>query len=185
MSVDQLRQPAINFLPDLVRHHGFQRRAGQLDRQIQLPPVTAVDDRALRSAVRLGRSGEKPRHLLDRLLRCRQDRCAARDASRARPAASMLEAQMRAAPVADDGMNFIHDQRPNGCQQPSPGLRGQQQIERLRRRHQNVRRLADDRLSLRRRCIAGPHFCADIHIAAFGCSNASRIAASGCSLRFL
>ncbi len=34
--LDQLRQPGVDLVPDLVRHDRFQRRAGQLDRQVQL-----------------------------------------------------------------------------------------------------------------------------------------------------
>ena len=33
--LNQFRQPTINFLPDFVRHHRFQRRLREFNRQIQ------------------------------------------------------------------------------------------------------------------------------------------------------
>ena len=48
--LDQFRQPMINLRPDLIRHHCFERRAGQFDGQVQFPLVARVDDCAGRPA---------------------------------------------------------------------------------------------------------------------------------------
>jgi hypothetical protein len=44
MAADQRRQAVVVFLPDLARHHGFERRARDLECQIQMPSVAGVDD---------------------------------------------------------------------------------------------------------------------------------------------
>ena len=48
--LDQLREAMIDFLPDFIRHHRFQRRLREFDRQIQFAAVTDVDDLAIRIA---------------------------------------------------------------------------------------------------------------------------------------
>ena len=48
--LNQLREAVINFLPDFVRHHGFQRRLRKFDRQVQFAAMTDVDDCAIRIA---------------------------------------------------------------------------------------------------------------------------------------
>ena len=70
MRADQLCQPVVVFLPDLVLHHGAQRRRRDLERQIQCTAVPFVND--LAAASRLVCADEKARHLLYRLLRGRE-----------------------------------------------------------------------------------------------------------------
>ena len=70
--LDQADQAVVDLLPDLVRHHRFERRAGDLDGEVELPLVAFVDDRT-RSA------GQKARDFIDRLLRRRKPmRCSLR-----------------------------------------------------------------------------------------------------------
>ena len=45
--VDQLREPVVVLLPDLVRHHRFERRSRQLDREIHRAAMAFVDDHAM------------------------------------------------------------------------------------------------------------------------------------------
>ena len=59
---DERHEAVVDFLPHLVRHHGFQRGARHLHRDVHLAFVPAVHDFAI--ALR-----EEPRHFLDRLLR--------------------------------------------------------------------------------------------------------------------
>ena len=67
---DQLGQPVVVLLPHLVRHDGAERRAGNLEREVERAPVALVDDGAVAAAV--VRADEEPGDLLDRLLRGRQ-----------------------------------------------------------------------------------------------------------------
>ena len=81
---NQLREALVVLVPDFMRHHGVERRAGNLDREIDLAPMPFVDDdRGQRSAPQLCTAGrafhvrrtianEKSRHLPDRLLSRRQ-----------------------------------------------------------------------------------------------------------------
>ena len=49
---DQLRQTVVDLLPDVARHHRFERRGGDLDGEIARPAMAGVDDRALRAPAR-------------------------------------------------------------------------------------------------------------------------------------
>ncbi len=74
----ELGEPVVDLRPDLARHHRFQRRRRQLQREIPAPRVPGVDDGARRSADGAGgahggpRTGQEARDLLDGLLRRRQ-----------------------------------------------------------------------------------------------------------------
>ncbi len=69
MRLDQPGQPVVELLPDVGRHHGFERRVRDLEREVARAAVAGVDDRALvaRATVRAG-ADQEARHLLDRLL---------------------------------------------------------------------------------------------------------------------
>ena len=74
MRSNQIREPAINFLPNFVRHYRFKRRLRDFNRQVQFPPMTDVDDRAIRIAglVHCVSANQETRNFLDRFLRRRQ-----------------------------------------------------------------------------------------------------------------
>ena len=74
MRLDQPREATINFLPNFVRHHGFKRRLRDFNRQVEFPPMTDVDDRAIRIAglFHCTSADQKTRNFLDRFLRRRQ-----------------------------------------------------------------------------------------------------------------
>ncbi len=44
VGLDQLGQPVVDLAPHLARHHRLQRRAGQLEGEIELAAVALVDD---------------------------------------------------------------------------------------------------------------------------------------------
>ena len=46
--LDQGGEPGVDLLPDFQRHHGLQRRPGQLHRQVHLALVPDVDDSTCR-----------------------------------------------------------------------------------------------------------------------------------------
>ncbi len=58
--LDQLDQALVDLLPDLVRHHRFERRARHFDGEVDLALVAAVDDRAFAGSRRRG-SARPPR----------------------------------------------------------------------------------------------------------------------------
>ncbi len=110
-----------------------------------------VDDRAVTV-----RADEKTRDFVDRLLRRRQP-----DAPQRRVChlVQPLERQreVRASPASDDRMNFVDDDGPHGAEHFPAALRRQQQIQRLRRRHKNVRRGLEDLRAFRRGGVARAH----------------------------
>src|SRR5437660_6993285 len=72
---------------------------------------------------------------------------------------------MRAAPVVDDSVNLIQDQRSRRAQHPPARFGSEQQIQRLWRRNEDMRRLLNQRLTLRGGRIASAHFGAHIDLA--------------------
>ena len=72
--LNQRGHAVVDFFPDFVRRHGFQWRAGNLDRQIEFARVPGIDDRAAGPAIvfKVGGSDQKPRDFFDRFLRCRK-----------------------------------------------------------------------------------------------------------------
>ena len=72
---DELREAIVVLLPHLVRHDGVERRARNLDGQINLAAMSFIDDRAWRAVKArptLPIADEIARDLFDRLLRRRQ-----------------------------------------------------------------------------------------------------------------
>ena len=109
--LDERCQPVVIFVPDFVRHHRFERGAGDFDPEIHVAAMPGVDNHAwLR-----GGADEISRDLVDRLLRCRQSDAQER---LLRNAAEAFERQreMRAAARPDDGMNLVDDDRPHRSQ---------------------------------------------------------------------
>ena len=168
VSLDQLCQAVVVFLPDFMRHHGFERRPRDFDVQIDLAIMTLIDnlhgpraDDALCSSGGFGRTrrqissflqrvrldgacvrsgaGEEPSNFFDRLLRRGQadpdERCRHHLLQ-----PFEREGEVRAASRADHGMNFVDDDRVRGTQHLAASFRGEQQVQRLGGRDQNVRR---------------------------------------------
>ena len=160
--LDQLDQALVDLLPDLARHHRFERRAGHLDGEIDSPLVAAVDDRASCARRRPAAPDEEPRHLLDRLLRRGEP-----DALQPPPADVVepleREREVRAAPRFEHGVDLVDDHDARGLQHLARALRGQQQVQRLRRRDEDVRRRAQHRRALALRRVAAAHRRGDAH----------------------
>ena len=68
---------------------------------------------------------------------------------------------MRAALVAGDGVDLVHDDGSGAGEHGPPALAGEKDVERFRRGHQDVRRLPAHGLARRARGVAGAHHGAD------------------------
>src|SRR5437899_9188548 len=71
---------------------------------------------------------------------------------------------MRAAPVVHYSVNLVQNERACRAQHPPARFGSEQQIERLWRRNEDVRRLFNQRLTLRSSGIASAHFGAHIDL---------------------
>ena len=78
---------SIDLLPDLARHHRFERRCRHLEREVARPAMAGVDDRAVGAWCRWSSSDQKARDRFDRLLGGREADRAAADRRTARPGA--------------------------------------------------------------------------------------------------
>ncbi len=142
--------------PRFVRHHRFERRLRNLDVELHRALVPFVHDGAVGPprVVDTRRPDEKPGDLLDRLLRRRQaDALHATVGDRLEPLER--EGEVRAASRADHGVNLVDDDGARGAQHLAAALRRQQQVQRLWRRHQDVRRRAEHGGALGLRRVAG------------------------------
>ena len=135
-------------LGDPVQHLGELRVAGhrlelggrELDGHVEVTAVAAVDDR--RRARPVPRPRQQPGHHLERPL-------GGREPDALQPATALghhlrqpLEGQSEvgAALVAGQGVDLVDDDRPHPAQHRPRGGRREQQVERLRRGHQQVGR---------------------------------------------
>jgi len=121
MRRDELGEAVIDLLPDLARHHGFERRGRHFEGEVAVAAVAGVDD----AAAGLGAfADEKPRDGLDRLLRRRET-----DAQQAvvaeRGQALERQREMGAALVRRHRVYLIDDHRPRGREHGAAGLRTQ------------------------------------------------------------
>ena len=129
---------------DAVEHVGhllgardrFDLALRQLDPEVEGADVPAVDDRRQRPV-----ADQQPRHRLDRSLRRRQaDAVRPRVAQRFQPLER--EREVRAALVARDGVDLVDDHRVDRAQRGAPARARHQEVQRLRCRHDEARRLA-------------------------------------------
>ena len=73
------------------------------------------------------------------------------------------EGQVRAAFITQHGVNLIYDQGADTGQHGSATGTTQEQVKRLRRRHQDVGRISGHFLPYRSRRVAGAHGNSDIY----------------------
>ncbi len=124
--------------------------------------MTLGDDRAARRCA--GTAAEQElRDFFDRLLGRRQAYPSQRRAKQ-RFEPLEREREVRAALVAGDRMNLIDDHRSHVRQHFSPGLGGQQNVQRLGRRHDDMRRAAPHTGTLGRRGVSRSHERADLDV---------------------
>ena len=164
MRANELGEPVVLLDPNLGGHDRLERRARQLEREIALARVAFVDDRA----GRIGNAREKAGQHVDRLRRRRNA-----DARR-RPLAERFEPfqrqrQMRAALVARERVDFVDDDRAHRAQHVPARLGAEQDVQRLRRRDENVRRLAAHARAFALRRVARAHGRPDRRIAEHAC----------------
>ena len=152
MAIYQCGEAVVVLLPDFVRHHGVERRARDLDAEVHLPTVADVHDRAAGGIT----SGQVLRDFLDgRLCGGQPDPLKRVLDHRRKPLER--EREVGAPPRADDGVDLVDDHRPHRAQHLAAALRREEQVQRLRRRHQDVRRRPQHGGSLRGRRVAGAH----------------------------
>ncbi len=183
--LDQLGEPIVDLLPDLVRHHRFERRA----RELRARDRARGDGRCRRwrtseAAVRRRRRPGNARPssigfcVADRPMRCsgRRTSAASRSSDSARCAPRLLGATAWISSTIT--VRVV-------ASIARPGLRAKQDVERFRRRHEDVRRAPAHARALGaaacRRC--APR-CGSRHRASPLARSASRMPASGAS-RFL
>ena len=136
------REAVVDLLPDLARHHRFERRGRQLEREVARaawPMSTIVQSarrlRPLPAPTRKRATSSIGFCVADRPMRSSSRRRTARRAARA-------TAPDGAALVRRQRVDLVDDDRARGRQHRAAGLRAEQDVERLRRRHQDVRRAA-------------------------------------------
>ena len=112
-------------------------------------------------------AGQESRHVFQRLLGGGESDALQRPAGQ-RLQPLQRERQMRAALVPHEGVDLVHDHRAHGREHPAPAVAGQQEVQRFRRRDQDVRRPLGHRRPLAGRCVARPHLHAHLRQAPVG-----------------
>ncbi len=156
---DVLRDPVQDLRHLLAGGHRAQLVVGNLQRQVQLPAVPGIHDRAPRRPVGvvavLARAHQQTRDRRNRPHGGRQPHPLHRPLRDVREPLQG-QGQVRAALVRGDGMDFIHDHGPGGAQHGPAPLRGHQQEQRLGGGDQDVGRVLEHGRPLGRRRVAGP-----------------------------
>ena len=154
MPADQLGDTVVRLVPNLVRSNRPQLVPRRFDRQIQLSPMPELENA---SAAALEPPAQKRRNPLDRIDRRRKANALQPAGGGDRLQPLQRQSQVRAALVAGRRMDLIDDHRPRGPQRLAAALGGQQNEQRLRRGHQDVRRALDHPPPLPCLRIAGAH----------------------------
>ena len=162
--LDEFRQAGVDLGPDLARHHRLEWRIGHFHTQVAAAMMPGVDGRDLGGGPAVSScAGEEMGDHVNRILgRGEADALQLVAAERRQPFERQRE--VGAALVRRDGVNFVDDDRPGGSQHGPPRFRPQENVERLRRRHQDVRRAAAHALSFGGRGVAGPDPGADLDV---------------------
>ena len=155
----ELRQAVVVLLPHLVGHHGAERRLGNLEREIDGPPMALVDDGTL-AAAGIG-AHEKAGDGLDGPLRRRQP-----DPLKG-PVGNLLEpfegqGEVRTAARADDGVNFVDDDRARRAEEIPAPRACEHQIQRLGRGDEDVRGTLENGGPFGLRRVAGAYGSRDV-----------------------
>jgi hypothetical protein len=159
----ELRDAGEDLAAELLRGDGAERLLGHPHRQVPVPYVPDVDDRAIRRSVGPVAPGpdEQAGDLLDRFLGRRQSD-ALQPSSGGAVEALEGQGQMRAALVLRDGVDLVDDHRFRGAEEPAAVVGGQQDVEGLGRGDQDVGRALDHRGAFRGRGVAGSDCNADL-----------------------
>ena len=164
--LDQPGEAVVDRLPDLVRHHRLERHRRHLDGEVARAHVATVDDRTVGHAPRIDMAGadQEPRNLLDRLLRGRQAD-AGQAALAQRFEAFEAQGQVAAALAVGNRVDLVDDHRARAGQHQAPRFRAEQQVQRLGRRDEDLRRALQHALAFGGRRVAGAHASADLELA--------------------
>ena len=155
--VRERREAVVHLLPRVARHHRLERRRRQLEREVAVLDVPGVDDRAGRTA------GQEAPDLLDRLLRGGEpDAHQPRSGQRLEPLERQRE--VRAALVRRERVDLVDDDRARRPQHLAARLAGQQDVERLGRGDDDVRRALAHARALGLRRVAGANERADLDV---------------------
>ena len=160
MRVGEFHQAVVDLVPDLARHHRFERRGRDLERKIARAMMAGIDDLAIRS---FSRAEQEARDSLDRLLGCRQ---ANTQQSTATQGVETLQRhrQMRPALVGRHRVDLVDDHGARGFQQLAAGFGAKQDVERFRGGHDDVRRATMHALAFASRRIAGANPAPDLEV---------------------
>ena len=159
VGTDQLGEPIVDLGPDLVGHDRLERRARQLEREIALAHMTLVDDRA----IGVGPTRQVLGHPIERLRR--RGNADPNGASRAKGGEPLeRKREMGAALVAGERMDLVDDDGAHRREHAPPRCRGQQDIERFRRRDEDVRRLPPHSGALALGRVPAAHHRANRHV---------------------
>ena len=133
--VHQLHDALVNLVPHLVGGDRAQFGGWNLDSEIERALVSNIHDHRIGTPI----PRQEMRNLFDRLLgRGKPDAHRRSVSQRLQPL--QRKRQMHAPFVVGHGVNFIHNHGLHIAQDGAALLRRQQNVERLRRRNQNVRR---------------------------------------------
>ena len=138
-------------------HDGLELGRGELDGDIEVAGVAAVDDHR-RRALRM-HAGEQAGHQVERALGGRQADALKTAAALGHQRVEALQAQREvAAPlVAGERVHLVDDDRAHAAQQGARRRRGEQEVERLGRGDEEVGRLFPHGDALGGRGVAGAH----------------------------
>ena len=172
-------EPVVDLRPDLGGHHRRERRGRQLDGQVPCAGEAGVDDLAgLLPVSRAGSATMRSMGFWVAEMPMRNGGCGTQ---RVQPL--QREHQVRAALVVGERVQLVDDDRAHGAEHLPAGLRGQQDVERLRRGHQDVRRdrgaCARARPPACHRC-APPRGCRAAAARVAGCRRAAPRGSCGC-----
>ena len=158
----QLRHALVDLGPLLVRAHRAQRRGRDLDAEVEVAERARVHEVARASG-----AGQESRHVFQRLLGGGKPDALQRLAGQ-RLQALQREREMRAALVPHEGMDLVHDHAAHGREHPAAAVAGQQEVQRFRRRDQDVRRPLGHRRALALWRVARSHLHAHLGQALVG-----------------
>src|SRR5882757_5543031 len=150
MGFRKLDDAVVNLVPHFIAGNWTKQCCGNLNCEIQLAFVADVNNEWIRTSI----SRQKMGDLFNRFLRRRKTN-AYRWPMRQRLKSLERKREMRAALVIGYGVNFVHDY---GFHVPQDGpalFRREQNVERLRRSNQNVRRAFKHGPALVRERVAG------------------------------
>src|SRR2546423_4050572 len=135
MLLGEFRDAVVDFAPHFIRGDGAEFAGGNFDGQVEFAAMADVHDLRLRSAA----TGQEVRDKFDRLLRGGESDARKLSLSKVIEALER-EREVRATFIVGNGMDFIDDYGLDSLEDFATLCGGEQDVERFRRCHQNMRR---------------------------------------------